>query len=83
MRRDFETRYWFGQYRTKPESRGFPKKEDGSIVGASKAIGRGLASMVQCVDRNSGKVIWTIKRGKKVPGVAVYPTIVVRGDGHE
>lgn len=81
MIRQFETRYWFGYRRSKPDSRGFPKAQDGSIVGASKAIGRGLATKVQCIDRNRGEVLWTLKRGPKVPGANIWPTIVVKGQG--
>jgi hypothetical protein len=82
VKRRFETRYWLDSRETKPITRGFPKREDGSITGASRAVARGLASKVQCIDRKDDKVLWTVKRGAKVPGVSIRPVLVSRGE-HE
>lgn len=78
--RPYETRYFIDSRKTKPVTRGFPKRQDGSIEGAAKAVAKGFANKVQCVDRNADRVIWTVKRGPKVPGVQIRPVLVERGD---
>lgn len=82
--RQFETRY-FGDGRYKKAkfigSRGFPKSEEGSIDGASKAVAKGYVAKVQCIDRfNGDKVLWTVIGKPKVPGVKIRPYDVIRGD---
>lgn len=81
MKREYETRYWIDRRLNKPITRGFPKSEEGGIEGAAKAVAKGLASKVQRIHRPTGYVEWTVLRGPKVRGVAVYPTEVIRGDG--
>lgn len=82
MKRPYETRYWVDSRRRAPISRGFPKAEDGSIEGAAKAVARGYANKVQCIDRieHPGRVLWTVKAGPRVPGVHIRPVEVIRGD---
>lgn len=81
--RQFETRY-FGSTRYKRTrfigSRGFPKTENGSIDGAAKAVAKGFVDKVQCIDRFSDKVKWTVKALPRVPGVNIRPYEVIRGD---
>jgi hypothetical protein len=79
-KREYETRYWVDRRLNKPISHGFPTSEEGGINGAAKAVGKGLASKVQRIHRDSGKVEWTIIRLPKVPGVNIYPYDVIRGD---
>lgn len=78
--RPFETRYWVDRRLTKPITSGYPKQEQGSIDGAMKAAGKGLVSKVQCIDRTSGDVVWTVVRGNKVPGRNVYSVNAHKGD---
>ena len=78
--RPYETRYWIDSRIGKPITRGFPKAEAGSIEGAMRMIARGFASKVQCINRVTGRVLWTVKRGPKVPGVSIRPVLVERGD---
>lgn len=80
MKRPYETRYWIDQRQKAPLARGFPKAEEGSIKGAAKVVAQGFASKVQCIDRNNGEVVWTVKRGEKVRGVNIRPTAVFKGD---
>jgi hypothetical protein len=78
--RPYETRYWCDRRLSKPITRGFPKAEIGSIDGAMKAAGKGLVSKVQCIDRVSELVIWTVLRGRKVPGRNLYSVEAHSGD---
>jgi len=78
--REHETRYWFDRRFKNAITHGFPKSETGSIEGAAKACAKGIVSKVQRIHRESGKVEWTVLRGDKVPGVNVFPTIVIKGD---
>jgi hypothetical protein len=76
----FETRYWVDRRKSKPITKGFPWSETGNIEGAVKACGKGLASKVQSINRQTGEVRWTAIRGRKIPGVNIYPVDVVKGD---
>lgn len=80
--RRFQTRYWLGNRNHKPSSyaRGFPKTEDGSIAGVGKLALRGWISKAQCFDWLTGKVLWTVERGAKVPGTNIYSVTVHKGD---
>lgn len=78
--RPYETRYWVDARLKRPISRGFPKAEVGSIEGASKAIARGFASKVDCIDRSTGEVQWMVKAGQRVRGVSIVPVEVFRRD---
>jgi len=78
--RPFETRYWVDARLARPITSGFPKAEEGSIRGASRVVALGYANKVQCIDRATGKVLWTVKRGPRVPGVHIRPVLVFRGD---
>lgn len=80
--RPFETRYWCDRRLAKPITSGYPKAEAGSIDGAMKAAGKGLVSKVQCIDRATGAVAWTVLRGAKVPGRDVYSVDAHKGDYH-
>jgi len=80
MKRPYETRYWVDSRRTQPITRGFPKAEAGSIDGAARAVARGFCNKVQCIERETAKVLWTVKRGPRVPGVHIRPVEVIRGD---
>lgn len=80
MKRPYETRYWIDQREKAPLARGFPKAEAGSIQGAAKVVAQGFASKVQCIDRSTGEVVWTVKRGDKVRKVNIRPTMVFKGD---
>lgn len=81
--RPYETRYWIDARKTKPVTKGFPKHEDGSIEGAGRAVARGFASKVQCIERETGRVLWTVKRAPRVPGVHIRGLEVHRGDPDE
>lgn len=80
IKRRYETRYWIDSRVTRPITSGFPKIEDGSIEGAGRVILRGLASKISCIDRVTGQVLWTVKRGTKVPGTRIYNVIAVKGN---
>jgi hypothetical protein len=43
-------------------------------------VAQGFANKVQCIDRLTGNVVWTVKRGEKVRGVNIRPTSVFKGD---
>lgn len=77
--RPFETRYYLDGRTKKPVTKGFPKSQDGVIKGASNAVMRGLCFKVQCINRETEKVLWTVYAGPKVPGLP-RGAIVVRGD---
>lgn len=80
VKRPFQTRYWYGnRLLKKPTTSGFPKREEGSIDGAMKAAGKGWVSKVECIDRNTGEVLWTVVRGNKVPGRNVYSVAAHKG----
>lgn len=79
MKRPFETRYWVDGRVKKPITRGFPKAEAGSAKGAGKIIMQGLASKVQCVNRETGAIVWTAK-AVRVRGVNVCGVDVQHGD---
>lgn len=79
IKRPFETRYWPNASSKAFPTRGYPKAEMGSISGAAKAVALGDAFKVECVDRYSGEVLWTVRRGLKVPGVHVWPVYVFKG----
>lgn len=78
--RPYETRYWTDNRRTRPTTSGFPKAETGSIDGAVKAAAKGLVSKVQCIDRENETVLWTVKRGAKLPGRNLWSTEAHKGD---
>lgn len=82
IKRRYETRYWLDGRRREPlkGSKGFPKHEDGSISGAGRVVLRGLASKIQCFDRVTGKVLWTVKKGDKVPGTHIFNVLAFKGD---
>lgn len=83
LKRPYETRY-FGSISmrdpSKAVSRGFPKAEEGSIEGAAKAVAKGWVRKVQCIERSTERVLWTVKAGPRVRGVNIIPTVVTRGD---
>lgn len=84
-KRPRETRYFGNASYRNPRlavSKGFPKSEDGSIEGAARAVARGYARKVQCIDRieHPGKVLWTVKALPRIPGVSIVPYEVIRGD---
>lgn len=80
--RRFATRYWYDARFKEPSraSRGFPRTEDGSIAGAGKVIMKGWCAKVQCYDRVLGRVLWTLKRGAKLPGTSLYTVTAHRGE---
>lgn len=80
MKRPYETRYWIDARHTNPITKGFPKAEEGSIQGAGRVVARGLATKVQCIDRETGEVLWTVKRTPRVRGVNIRGLEVFRGD---
>lgn len=80
IKRPFETRYWVDRRKGKPLVRGFPKGEAGSVDGAAKAAAKGLVSKVQCVDRHTEQVLWTVIRGNKVPGRNLWSVTAHKGD---
>lgn len=80
--RRFKTEYWFDGRLSEPSrwTRGFPQAEDGSIEGAGRVVLKGFAVKVKCFDRVTGKYIWTIVRGGRVPGTHVYTPVITPGD---
>lgn len=80
QKRDFETRYWQDNRTKKPMTSGFPKAEAGSAKGIHRVIIHGLASKVQCVDRNTDEVLWTVKRGPRIPGTSIHAIETCKGD---
>lgn len=80
--RRYATRYWFDARFREPArgSSGFPRSEDGSIEGAGRVIMKGYCAKVQCYDRVLGRVLWTLKRGPKVPGTRLFSVLPFRGD---
>lgn len=85
-KREFEVRYWYGYPQSKkPSTKGFPKtelgKQGGSLgaAGAVRAITSGYAAKVQCIHRESEKVLWTAMR-VKVPGCKVYGVRLIKGE---
>jgi hypothetical protein len=80
--RRFATLYFFdGRIKTPDRwSRGYPRIEDSSIDGAGRMVMRGLAFKVQCLDRVRGKVLWTVKRGERVPGTHLFQAVPFKGD---
>jgi hypothetical protein len=82
IKRRFATMYWFDgrQREPSPWSRGYPRAEEGSIEGAGRVVLKGYAAKVQCFDRVKGRVVWTVKRGARVPGTHLYEVIASQGD---
>lgn len=80
--RRYATRYWVDQRRKQPirYAQGFPKTEDGSMEGAGRLILKGWISKAQCYDRVLGKVLWTLKRGPKLPGTNIHTVLPFKGD---
>jgi hypothetical protein len=60
--------------------RGFPKLEVGSIETAARLVMTGRAAKVQCTDRVTGRVMWTVRKGERVPRTHVYNPIIEYGD---
>lgn len=83
MKRPYSTLYFSAVNSAKPQSRGHPKHEDGSIEGAAKAVARGYVRKVQCIDREKDRVLWTVKAGERVRGIHIIPVLVERGEGNE
>lgn len=79
--RRYRTDYWYDRRRIRPStySRGFPKLQDGSIEGAGRIIHKGWCSQIACFDRVTGRYVWTVTRGEKVPGTQVYNALFKRG----
>lgn len=81
--RRYRTDYWTDG-RTKGPSKhaapGFPKTEDGSINGVAKLAMRGVIAKGACYDRLTGRYIWTVQRGDKVPGTRLYTPVITKGE---
>lgn len=83
--RQYQTRYWLDEARREPTryARGFPKTEDGSLEGVGRLVMKGWIAKGQCFDWRTGRVLWTVKRGPKVPGTNLYSVLPYRGDPDE
>lgn len=81
-RRPRETRYFEAVNSAKPFSRGFPKGDQGNVEGAAKAVARGYVRKAQGIDRTGEheKVLWTVVAMPRIPGVAMVPFQVFKGD---
>lgn len=80
--RRYQTRYWLDARKAEPlrSSKGFPKTEDGSLEGVGRLALKGWIAKAQCFDWHTGTVLWTVRRGAKVPGTNVYQVHVNKGD---